>query len=151
MSDYVDQHLNKDEILEYEAKISGWIFLIPVITALFFIVIGTANPRAAGVMYFIALCYILCPCIIKISTELAITNERIIGRSGFLSTKYLRLDFNQIESVKLSQNFLGRFLNYGNITIFDSKGNKQKFKLIYDPIALKAFISEKKVIKKSPD
>ncbi|AJC48200.1 PH domain-containing protein [Allofrancisella guangzhouensis] len=147
MDKYVEQHLEKHEILEYNAKVSNWLFVIPGIMALFFILVGTANPRTAGIMYFIALCYILYPYIIKTSTELAITNERILGRSGFLHAKFLMLDFGKIKNVKLTQSFFGRLLNYGNITIYDSNFTKYRFRFISNPIALKAFISEKNIIK----
>lgn len=145
MSKYIDQHLETDEIVEYRAKINGWIFLIPTIIALFFIFIGTSNPRAAGLMYFIASCWILYPCIINTSTELAITNKRLIGRTRFISSKFLRLNFEQVKTVKLSQSALGKALNYGSIIIYDGDYVRYKFRFISNPIAFKTFISEKNV------
>ncbi|QIV94160.1 PH domain-containing protein [Allofrancisella frigidaquae] len=147
MNKYTKQHLEKHEILEYSAEVSNWLFLIPATMALFFIFAGTAEPKTAGIMYFIALCYILYPYIIKTSTELAITNERIIGRVGFLHAKFLNLRFNQIESVKLSQSLFGKLLDYGDITIYSSNSTRYRFKFLSNPIALKAFISEKNIIK----
>lgn len=150
MSKEKDLKLERNEILEYKAKISGWLFFTPSVIALYFIIMGTLRPLTAGIMYFIALCFILYPCIIKLSTKLIITNKEIVGRTGFIYNKFLKIPFNHIKSVKISQGFLGNLLNYGKIIIIDSNNNKYKFKFVANPLAFKLFVSEKNIIKNSP-
>ena len=51
------------------------------------------------------------------STELAITNKRIIGKSGIFSSAALDAPLEKIDSVITSSGLFGKIFGYGNITI----------------------------------
>jgi uncharacterized membrane protein YdbT with pleckstrin-like domain len=57
------------------------------------------------------------PFIARRTTELVITDKRLIAKFGVVSTQSIEIRFDKIESVKVKQGLLGRILNYGDIIV----------------------------------
>ena len=55
------------------------------------------------------------------STEMAITNHRVIYKIGIFNVKTDELASNKIESISVRQSILGRILNYGDILFSGTK------------------------------
>lgn len=74
-------------------------------------------------------------------TELIITNQRIIGRSG---NKTIDFSFEQIASIQVQHDFLSKFSDTG--TIFIETSGKTTFKIMYvmSPESIKKAIFEEK-------
>lgn len=70
------------------------------------------------------------------TTELALTNKRIIGR---MRKQRLTIPFEDIESVRVRRSILGAVFNYGSITIIGN-GIRIRFPGITKPRDMKALI-----------
>lgn len=125
MSKYVEKHLNINEQIIEKAKLNPiklimtwiggilfcWLLLIPLIKA---------------IVITVRFC----------STELVITNKRIVGKIGVFNTKTLDAPLNKIQSASTSNGFWGKIFNYGKVQIrtaagsyeFDGIKNIEKFK-----------------------
>jgi uncharacterized membrane protein YdbT with pleckstrin-like domain len=80
------------------------------------------------------------PIIDSITNEFAITNKRIIIKSGLLSRRTLEMNIAKVESVNVDQGILGRILGYGVVTVIGTGGTRETFQSIADPLAFrKAF------------
>jgi uncharacterized membrane protein YdbT with pleckstrin-like domain len=75
------------------------------------------------------------------STEFAVTNKRVIGKSGMLRRRSLEIMLSKIESVRVDEPLLGRILNYGTIVVKGSGGTSQPFPFISDAMALRLQIN----------
>ncbi|MBN2085697.1 MAG: PH domain-containing protein [Anaerolineales bacterium] len=75
------------------------------------------------------------------STEFAVTNKRVIGKSGVLRRRSLEVILSKIESVSVDEPFWGRILNFGTVTIKGSGGTVQPFPFISDAMALRMQIN----------
>jgi uncharacterized membrane protein YdbT with pleckstrin-like domain len=53
----------------------------------------------------------------EVTTEVAVTNRRFVYKRGFLSRKTDEFSTARIEGVNLSQSFIGRIFNYGELHI----------------------------------
>ena len=73
----------------------------------------------------------------RLSSEFAITNKRIIIKTGLIRRHTVELNIQQVESVKVDQSFLGRWLNYGTVTIVGSGGTREVFQNIRQPLVFK--------------
>ena len=63
-----------------------------------------------------------------------IRSDRFIHRKGIFSRKDEEYPFVNIESVKLSQGFIGRLFNYGTLELFEFKPIKYRtMYLIHNP------------------
>jgi len=75
------------------------------------------------------------------STEFAVTNKRVIGKSGVLRRKSLEVMLSKIESVSVDEPFWGRILNFGTVTVKGSGGTVQPFPFISDAMGLRMQIN----------
>lgn len=113
MASYVESTLINDEKIIYRGNISLW-----SLTPLF--VIGTLLLA----FYLIGLFFIAYAVIKYKTTELAITNKRIIAKFGWISRSTIELSMNKVESIQVQQGILGRIFNFGTL-IISGAGNPQ--------------------------
>ena len=93
MGKYIDNNLIKDEHVELETTYHWIIF---------------CNLRAVLTLF-------IAPLIDKYTDEFAITNKRVIIKTGLISRKTFEMNHTKIESVNVDQGILGRILGYGTI------------------------------------
>lgn len=101
----------------------------PIIWIVFF------NLRAVFTLFFAQM-------IDRYSNEFAITNKRIIVKTGLICRKTLELNLSKIESVNVDQSILGRMLGYGTIRIIGTGGTREEFLNISNPIELRKNFQE---------
>jgi uncharacterized membrane protein YdbT with pleckstrin-like domain len=80
--------------------------------------------------------------IIMLTTEFAVTNRRVIAKTGFIRRHTLEMFLPKVESVAVHQNILGRLLNFGTVTVTGTGGTKESFRAIVEPIAVRSKINE---------
>jgi uncharacterized membrane protein YdbT with pleckstrin-like domain len=120
MGNYVNQHLIKDEQVEFETTYHWIIF------------ISLASLLTLGIYPFIR----------RKTDEFAITNRRIIIKTGLVGRKTLEMNLNKIESVNVDQGILGRILGYGTIRINGTGGTKETFPQILNPLEFRKKFQE---------
>jgi uncharacterized membrane protein YdbT with pleckstrin-like domain len=86
------------------------------------------------------------------SREYVVTNRRVIQLSGVLSKNVTDSSLDKVNDVKMSQSFLGRMLDYGNIEILTaSELGVNKFTYIGRPIQYKtAMLNAKEKLEHAP-
>ena len=77
------------------------------------------------------------------SSEFAITNKRVISKTGIISRDVSEMNLNSIEGVNLEQNILGRLLNFGVIKISGRGNSTVVFQGIDDPIKVRKLVQNK--------
>jgi uncharacterized membrane protein YdbT with pleckstrin-like domain len=77
-----------------------------------------------------------------LTTEFAVTNRRIIAKTGFIRRNSLDLRLPKVESVEVKQGIGGRIFSYGTITVVGTGGTHQGFKGIADPVGTKKKINQ---------
>ncbi len=70
----------------------------------------------------------------KRTTELAVTNQRVIAKFGFISRDTLELSHKQIEGITVKQTMIERMLNCGTIIINGTGGGVTPIPKINDPL-----------------
>lgn len=113
MGSYVESALTKGEKVIYEGKISLWSLLPLMLLGLL-----TLGLFGLGLIFWIA------AAIRYLSTELAITNKRVIAKFGFISRTTIEINIQKIESIQVNQGILGRIFNFGSIVV-SGAGNPQ--------------------------
>ena len=77
------------------------------------------------------------------SSEFAVTNKRVISKTGIISRDVSEMNLNSIEGVNLEQNILGRLLNFGVIKISGRGNSTVVFQGIDDPIKVRKLVQNK--------
>jgi len=77
----------------------------------------------------------------RATTELTITNKRIMGKTGWLKIKAMDSPLNKINNVKIVQGIIGRIFNYGTI-IVDTMSGTYSYRNMVNPKEFKKQITE---------
>jgi uncharacterized membrane protein YdbT with pleckstrin-like domain len=120
MGHYVNNNLIKDERVEFETTYHWIIF---------------CNLRAILTLF-------IAPMLDRWSDEFAITNRRVIVKTGLISRKTLEMNISKIESVNVDQSIMGRILGYGTIQIIGTGGTKESFAKIRRPLEFRKKFQE---------
>ncbi|MBF0293111.1 MAG: PH domain-containing protein [Nitrospinae bacterium] len=71
------------------------------------------------------------------SSEFAVTDRRVIIKTGLISRRTLEMNASKIENISIDQTIIGRILDYGTIEISGTGGTKETFGNIAAPMAFK--------------
>ncbi len=74
------------------------------------------------------------PLIDRWTSEFAITNKRVVIKTGFVSRHTLEMNLSKVESVNVEQSILGRMLGYGSIIVIGTGGTTEVFGKIANPM-----------------
>jgi len=67
------------------------------------------------------------------STELAITNQRLIAKYGFVTRATFEIMMHRVTGVNFDQNISGRLFGYGTILVHGTGGDISPFDVISNP------------------
>lgn len=138
---YVEKNLLKGEQVIANAKIS-WLGIIPSCVWAFLILFVAWALVAGGAWFFsifIALIgvAVLAQAILTVLlTELSLTNKKLIGKVGVLSTVTLDAPLNKINNIEVTKGLFGMIFRYGKVKITTSSG-AFVFDMISNPEAFK--------------
>lgn len=157
---YIEENLLSDEKILLRAKITPAIFISPFLVFILSLVLfsicinqGSKHTDAGSIVAGLFLCgsgiFFITSFFLSISevvrfltTEFAVTNRRVIAKTGFIRRNSLDLRLQKVESVEVNQNLLGRLLSFGTITLTGTGGTRQSFRGIIDPIKTKKRINQ---------
>ena len=146
---YVSSVLGRDEAVQYEANVSLLPFLLDLIFGVALFVGGIISlgmtlkgklgaipleTVLGGGLILWGLFVLVKPIIIKETTELVITNRRIIAKVGLVSRHTIEINLSKVESISVSQSILGRLLNYGDLEIVGTGGTREPILYISEPL-----------------
>ena len=128
---YVNSTLNKDENVLGQAVISKWSMTAGYALAVLTVPTIVMPIAIVGIMH-----------LIRKTTEMAVTNRRVIRKHGLISRKTAELRLAKVETVSVAQGIIGRIFNYGNVVITGSGTTGIVMKNVKDPLAFRASIEE---------
>ena len=104
--------------------------------------IGLGKLHHAGVWLFVLCSYIslLHGLIISIrrqTTEIAVTDRRVIYKTGMIATHTDEMNMDKVESVLVDQTMMGGLLNYGTVDIRGTGEGLENLRYISSPISLR--------------
>ena len=149
---YIDDNLMSGEQVVYRTKLHWIILLVPIIFAVIFAVIALimifAGGDAAAVGYFfllflfIAIIRVISSFITFKTSEIGVTNKRILIKVGWIRRTSLETLLTKVEGIQVNQGILGRILNYGTIIIKGTGGTSTPFHKIEAPLEFRKKVQE---------
>src|SRR5579885_3596297 len=76
------------------------------------------------------------------STEMAVTNRRVVVKQGLVNRKTIELLLNKIETIEVSEPMMGRMLGYGSITMIGTGGTSEPFHKIAHPLKFRSEVQQ---------
>jgi membrane protein YdbS with pleckstrin-like domain len=77
----------------------------------------------------------------RTTTELAVTNRRVIYKTGLLARHTLEMNRARVESVTVDQTLLGRIFGYGTVTVRGVGSAFEPIRNIGDPLTFRTQIT----------
>ena len=128
---YVEGALIPGESVTYTGHISLW-------GLSHLIVLGLLTLPVFG----IGLVFLLTAYVRYKTTELAVTNKRVIAKFGFISRHTIEMNIGKVESIQVTQSIFGRILDFGTLIIAGTGSQQAPIPGISDPMGFrKAFMS----------
>ena len=132
---YVKKTLGSQEDILYVAKFH-WTYTFVALLAL--VVLGWILIGIGIAAYMM---------IRKWTTEIVVTSERFVYKTGWIARKTQEVNLEKIEEVNLTQSVLGRLLGYGNLRIQGTGVGAIDLPQIDAPLRLRKHITDAKEAK----
>jgi uncharacterized membrane protein YdbT with pleckstrin-like domain len=143
MGSYVNSHLDPGETVAYEGRLHWIVYLTPMLILGVGIGVALSGLYAGGLALLVmGLVSLLIAWVRQFSSEFAVTNRRVIIKTGWLSRRTIELNMSKVESVQVDQDIFARLLNYGTITVIGTGGTKEPFALIDDPMGFRHAVQQ---------
>lgn len=150
---YVERVLQPGETVIHAARLHWLIYLIPVVllsiaAVCAVIAVGSDKPGIAIPLFLVAV--LLAPIglvsavgvlIRSITTELVLTDRRIIYKTGLFRRHTMEMNRARVETVGVDQSVLGRLLNYGTVVVRGTGGSLEPIRNIADPLSFRSHIT----------
>ena len=122
---YVQSILGQDEQVLLLAKMHWVNYIRAIVLAVLALLVAGFGVVAITVIAFVVAGLLLVLALIAFvriylnvsSTELAVTNQRVIYKTGMLKRHTMEQQLNRIDSVSVDQTYLGRVLGFGEVDI----------------------------------
>jgi membrane protein YdbS with pleckstrin-like domain len=82
----------------------------------------------------------LTPTLAYVSSELVITNIRVLIKTGVIRRQTLEMFISRIESIAIDQGFFGRMFDYGTVIVRGTGGFEERFEAIARPIEFRNWV-----------
>lgn len=118
---FLTTYLQPEEEIMHRAKIHIFLFLQPAILLSIGYVCYLDDAQMThylGVtLLFLGLVSLVQRVLVKVGSIYAVTNKRVILKTGVISRRTVELVLAKCEGLHVSQNVLGRIFNFGTITV----------------------------------
>ncbi|MGA8765489.1 MAG: PH domain-containing protein [Candidatus Acidiferrales bacterium] len=78
----------------------------------------------------------------KNATEIAVTDRRVIIKTGLTSRRSLEIMLAKVESIGIDETVMGRILGYGTVVIHGTGGTPEPFQRIARPSAFRMAVQQ---------
>jgi len=156
---YAEKHLIADETVHYETRLH-WIVmvghaLIATVLALVGVsllvtpwrVVNGGEASSAGALRWAGVACVVVAAIFfgigfvrRSATEMAVTNKRVIVKSGLANRRTIELLLSRIESIAVEEPALGRLLGYGTVIVRGTGGTPEVFPQIARPLEFREHV-----------
>jgi uncharacterized membrane protein YdbT with pleckstrin-like domain len=141
MGTYVESQLIKDEKVIYEAKVSIAVYFVGIAIVVWGLIFLTFAPPIGWLILLGALVALLIGYLRRTTTELVITNRRVIAKFGVISRTTFEQQITKIEGVRLKQDLSGRIIGYATVIVHGVGGGNTPIPFIAHPEEFKAALA----------
>jgi uncharacterized membrane protein YdbT with pleckstrin-like domain len=151
---YVTRVLQPGERVVYATKLHWLIYFRAILLLTICIILAAASwylsdnqqlslavGIAAIIFALLALSSGLRAFIRRATTELAVTDQRVIYKAGLLSRHTLEMNRDKVESVTVDQTIPGRIFGYGTIIVRGTGSTLEPIRNITDPLTFRSHIT----------
>ncbi len=135
-------HVGRVSLLSIASPLVGGAALVAIALGLYVMSSGQSaiTAPAAGVLALAGVLVIVIALVRRSSTELAVTNRRVIAKFGFIGRSTVEMNLAKIESVRVEQSVMGRLFGFGSIIVVGTGSTMDPIPFIANPMAFRQAI-----------
>lgn len=144
---YIETNLQPGEEIKYRANLHFFLFVQPTILLLIGAFLASAPKEISAMthyagllIFFFGLVSLLQRLLVKIGSSYAVTNKRVILKTGVISRRAVDLILAKCEGLHVKQSIMGRIFNFGTITV-TTGGVTSSYPFIAAPLAFRREIN----------
>jgi uncharacterized membrane protein YdbT with pleckstrin-like domain len=151
---YVTRVLQPGETIVYATKLHWFVYLWAILMLFICLMLAAAawltadNQNlnlafsiAAAIFALLALWSGIRAFTRRATTELAVTDQRVIFKTGLLARHTLEMNRGKVESVAVDQSIPGRMFGYGTIVVRGTGSTLEPIRNITDPLTFRSHIT----------
>jgi len=149
---YVEQVLQPGETVVYATSLHWLVYsravLLAILAAVCLLVAASFSGATqialgivSGLFVLLAVLSALSALIRRATTELAVTDRRVIFKTGILKRHSMEMNRSKVETVGVDQSILGRLLSYGTVIVRGTGGSFEPIAFIGDPLTFRSHIT----------
>lgn len=149
---YLDDNLLDGERIIYRAHLHWTIFATAIIVILLGIALGIVLQLYEPAYWYlgallagIGLLLAIGPLIRYVGSEFAVTNKRVLSKTGFIQRESDETLLSKVEAIAVDQGILGRVLGFGTVRLTGSGGTEDAFPGISQPLEFRRQIQSQVV------
>jgi uncharacterized membrane protein YdbT with pleckstrin-like domain len=140
---YISQTLGSKERVLYQTGYHWlyWLAAAILIAPVIAVAIG-GYPYSALSIVLLVLGVVILPIGLRLliragTTEIAVTSDRFVRKTGFIAIKSEEVSLDKIEEVTVNQSILGRIFGYGDVQVHGTGMGDIKVAMVDDPIRMR--------------
>jgi uncharacterized membrane protein YdbT with pleckstrin-like domain len=148
---YLNSILEPGEKVRYHTTVSWTTYtaaILLAICALASLLAGASYPEMVNIGWFASIVFAVAAIVAffpawfrRWTTEIAVTDRRIILKRGLIHRHTVEMNMQKVESVDVDQTLIGRLFNYGNVTIRGTGSSFEKLSRIDSPLKLRTTVT----------
>ena len=148
---YINSILEPGEQIRYHTTVSWTIYtpaILLAICALASLLAGANYAEMVNISWFAAIVFAVAAVVAFLpawfrrwTTEIAVTDRRVILKRGLIRRHTVEMNMQKVESVDVDQTLTGRLFNYGNVTIRGTGSTFEKLVRIDSPLKLRTTVT----------
>jgi uncharacterized membrane protein YdbT with pleckstrin-like domain len=152
---YVESNLIPGEQVLYKTGLHWIVLLVPAFFGGIFCLVGlplligsmVGSGSQTGIMGFVFVAlgalFVFLGYLKKKSTEIAVTNKRVVIKTGLLSRRTFELLLSKIESIGVEEGMIGRMLGYGSVIVRGTGGTPEPFSNVAHPLEFRRQVQQR--------
>lgn len=141
---YVESNLLKGERIERVAQVHWWAWGKGVMIIFVGMALAMMDGGAiAAVVIPVGLLYVIRGVIIVMTTELVVTNRRVIAKFGLIRRSTVELIHGKVEGMTVDQSIFGRLLGFGTIVVNGTGTSRTPIPHIARPLEFRKDVLER--------
>jgi uncharacterized membrane protein YdbT with pleckstrin-like domain len=145
---YYTKVLQPDEQVKYVGKLHWTIYRNAIVLGILSLLVAgfavslTDDARGltlavAGVVAILALVSFLGAWFVRVSTEIVVTDKRIIHKVGWIARRTEEINITKVETVDVAQGIGGRIFDFGTVLIKGIGGSWEPLRRVASPLQLR--------------
>ena len=97
---------------------------------------------AGAALLVFGLIAILMGMVRRSATEMAVTNRRVVVKTGLASRRTIEMLLNKVETIEVQETAFGRLLGYGTVVLVGTGGSTEPFHKVSHPLEFRGAVQQ---------